>query len=710
MFPRSILTCLAALLLPANASAKETPVPATPPEDPYIWLEETYAEQALDWARVENARTAGELEADPRYRQAYDDAFAVLAAEDRIALPTFRNGEIYNFWTDAEHLRGLWRKTTLDQYRRDDPQWTTVLDFDALGKAEGRSWVYKGVDCLRPEERLCLLSLSDGGEDAVEVREFDLARGAFVEGGFFLPKAKSAAAWEDEDHLLVGLDFAGDGSDLTDSGYPMVVKRVTRGQPLAAAEELYRGEKQDVAVNAQVFRDASGHALTLFRRALDFWRSQYRVETAQGLQRLAMPEKASAQALIDNRLIVHLSEDWHTGGKTFPSGAVVSLDADALRADPGHLVPTLVWSPGPAEAFEALATTRDRVLIAGLDNVRGRIWSFAPQADGSWTKSIVDLPDNLAINLVSADKTSNRFFLNAEGFTTPATLALADAAAGTSEIVKRQPAKFDAKGLVVEQRWATSSDGTKIPYFLVRREDAPTDGSTPTLLYAYGGFQISMTPAYSAVTGRLWLERGGAYALANIRGGGEFGPAWHEAGIGAKRQIIFDDFAAVGEDLIASGNTSPERLGIMGGSNGGLLVGAAMVQRPEMWNAVVIQVPVIDMIRISRIGAGASWQGEYGNVNTDPDAMAFWLTHSPYQTLDRRAKYPEPLIYTSTKDDRTGAAHGRKFAARMKEYGLPYLYYETIEGGHASGADPRQSARTWALTYTYLLHRLMPLE
>lgn len=707
-----VAPCLIAMLLAACATPSESPLTETTPvaDDPYIWLEETYDPQALAWAREENARTFARLEADPRYHKAYTDAFAIASARDRIAWPAFRNGEIYNFWTDAENLRGIWRRTSLDEYRSDKPQWTTILDFDALGAAEGRSWVYKGVDCLAPEERLCLVSLSDGGEDAVEMREFDLARGAFVDDGFFVPKGKSGAAWESENHLLVSFDFAQDGSDLTESGYPVVVKRVSRGKPLAEAEEIYRGQKDDVAVDAMVLRDTSGHGLTLIRRALDFFRTEYLVPTAQGLTKLALPEKATAEALIDNRLIVRLSENWAVDGRTFEAGAIVSLDGDAIRANPERLRPVLVWSPGPTEAFEALATTKDRLLIAGLDNVRGRIWTFAPQADGTWAKSSIDMPDNLALNLISADRDSNRFFLSAEGFTTPSTLYLGDAESGATDVVKRQPTQFDAHGLVVEQRWAASSDGTRIPYFLVHRQDAPMDGSTPTLLYGYGGFMVSMTPGYGAITGRLWLEKGGAYALANIRGGGEFGPAWHAAGLQTKRQIVFDDFAAVGEDLIASGFTSPERLGIMGGSNGGLLVGVEMIQRPDLWNAAVIQIPLLDMIRIARIGAGASWQGEYGNVDADAEVMAFWRDLSPYHTLDPGADYPEPLIYTSTKDDRTGAAHGRKFAARMQELGLPYLYYENVEGGHAAGADPKQSARMWALTYTYLMQRLMPPE
>lgn len=703
-----VLALFPAILGGCVATQQETTVTATETAgDPYIWLEDADGEKPLAWVEAENAKTFAALESDPRYAQSNAEAFAVATAEDRIAYPLFRGGEIFNFWSDAEHLRGLWRKTSLASYRSGQPEWTTLLDIDALGKAEGRSWVYGGVECLKPEERLCMIGLSDGGEDAKEYREFDLAAQAFVEGGLFLPKGRTSLAWEDADHLLVGTDFSGDGSDATRSGYPAVVKRVTRGNPLGEAEELLRIDSSDLGAFAAVLHDNHGHALTMILQVVDFFHTTFHVATPRGIEQLAIPQQAEVTALIADRLIVKLSEDWSIAGETFPSGAVVSVSREAILADPANLSPTLVWKPGPSQSYESLATTKDRLVIAGLDNVRGRIWAFAPEADGGWRQTTLDLPDNLALGLISGDDRSNRIFFTAEGFTTPTTLSLLDLDTGDSEVVRTSPARFDASGLVVEQRWATSRDGTRVPYFLVHREDAEWDGKTPTVLYGYGGFAVSETPNYSGITGKLWLENGGAWALANIRGGGEFGPQWHQAALKTNRQRSYDDFAAIGEDLIASGFTSSEHLGIMGGSNGGLLTGVAMIQRPELWNAAVIQVPLLDMIRIAEIGAGASWQGEYGDVDADPDTMAFWLAHSPYHLLEKGADYPLPLIYTSTRDDRTHPAHGRKFAARMAELDLPYYYFENIEGGHAAGADPKQSARMWALTYIYLMQRLM---
>jgi prolyl oligopeptidase len=431
------------------------------------------------------------------------------------------------------------------------------------------------------------------------------------------------------------------------------------------------------------------------------------VLTPAGVKRLAIPAKASVAELVAGRVIVQLDEAWEAGGAHFIPGSLAQLDLDAVKADPGSLKPKLVWAPGPRESLGEAASTRDKLLVSILDNVRGRALVFTPSAGGGWTRAQLNLPDNLTVGFAATDQKSNLAFVSGSGFLNPSAMWLTDTTKGSLTLAKTLPPKFDASGDAVEQFEATSSDGVKVPYFVVHRRDIKFDGSTPTLMTAYGGFQVSNTPHYSGVTGKLWLERGGAYVLANIRGGGEFGPAWHEAGIGVKRQIIYDDFAAVARDLIARKITSPRRLGIEGGSNGGLLMGVELIQHPDLWNAVVIQVPLLDMIRISKIAAGASWQGEYGDVNADPAVMDFWLKTSPYQNLKSGVRYPEPFIFTTTKDDRVGPQHARKFAARMEEMGLPFYYYENTEGGHGAGADLKQAARTTALTMVYLQRKLM---
>ncbi|WP_213979000.1 prolyl oligopeptidase family serine peptidase [Sphingomonas sp. dw_22] len=697
----TLFALLAATALSAPASAQ------TDADDPYIWLEEVSSPQAMSWVEAHNAASTKRLEADPRYQTLYQEALAIAGAKDRIPAPQFVHGAIYNFWQDQEHLRGIWRKTSLADYRSAAPNWTTVLDIDALGKAEGKSWVFKGADCLEPEEKRCLISLSDGGEDAVEVREFDLDTASFVDAGFHLPRGKHRIAWKDENHLLVATDWT--PGDLTPSGYPYIVKRLTRGQPVSAAVEVFRGDRNDggYGVYPAVLHDGKGNQLAVISRPLDTFRQQTYVVTPRGTERLGVPDKVSVAELVDGRVIFQLDQAWTEAGPQFTSGSVAEVDLAALKAAPGTLKPGIVWKPGPRDALDGIGSTRDKLLISTLSNVRGRAFVYSPKPGGGWTSAQLDLPDNLAIGYGASDDKSNLAFVSASGFLTPSTLYLTDAAKGTLDPAKTLPAKFDASQDVVEQLEATSSDGTKIPYFVVHRKDIKYDGTTPTIMTAYGGFQVSETPYYSGTTGKLWLERGGAFVLANIRGGGEFGPAWHEAGLGTKRQIIYDDFAAVARDLTARRITSPRRLGIEGGSNGGLLMGVEFTQHPELWNAVLIEVPLLDMIRISKIAAGASWQGEYGDVNADPAVMAFWRKTSPYHNLKTGVRYPEPFIFTTTKDDRVGPQHARKFAARMEEMKLPFYYYENTEGGHGAGADLKQAARTTALTMTYMQQKLM---
>jgi prolyl oligopeptidase len=476
---------------------------------------------------------------------------------------------------------------------------------------------------------------------------------------------------------------------------------------VSAAPEIFRGQKSDVSASGYKLFDSSGNTLTLVSRGVDFFHSETSVVTAKGVERLAIPAKASVADLVAGRVIVRLDEAWSVGGKEYPAGSLVDLDLAAVKAHPGDLKPTLIWQPGPRDSLEGVSSSKDRLLLATLDNVRGRLWSLAYTPGKGWTTTKLDLPDNLALGFGSSDDKSNLTFASSAGFTTPSALYLIDAAKGSVEQIKTLPAKFDASNMEVEQLEATSTDGTKIPYFIVHKKGLAYDGTTPTILNAYGGFQSSETPFYSGTTGKMWLERGGAFVLANIRGGGEFGPAWHEAGLGVKRQIIYDDFASVAQDLISRKITSPRRLGIRGGSNGGLLMGVEMTQHPELYRAISIEVPLLDMLRISKIAAGASWQGEYGDVNADPAVKAFWEKLSPYHALKAGVNYPEPFIFTTTRDDRVGPQHARKFAAKMEAMGLPFYYYENTEGGHGSGADIKQSARTSALTMTYFIEKLM---
>ncbi|MCC6771228.1 MAG: S9 family peptidase [Gemmatimonadaceae bacterium] len=677
--------------------------------DNFQWLESMHGDSAMAWVQTENARTATVLEADPRYASIYKAALDMAQAEDRLPYVSFLGGELYNFWQDSAHVRGIWRRTTLASYRSASPAWTTVLDIDSLARAENANWVWQGSDCARPGERRCLLMLSDGGEDANTVREFDVVSRTFVTDGFVLPKGKQRLAWVSLDTILVSREW--EAGEVTTSGYPFIVKRLARGQALADAVEIYRGSATDggYGVSPATLVDAKGNRATFIDRPLSTFESEKHLVRATDVAQLSIPRKAGIVDMVDGRVLVQLSAEWTGGAAPIPAGAVAAFDLAAALREPGTLVPEVVFAPGPRESVAGVSATRDRLLLSIYQNVRGTVLVASRAADGTWTRTPLPLPDNVSTGVIDTDITGNQALVSVTGFLTPSSVWLADASAATAAEIKTMAPRFDATRSVVEQREATSKDGTKVPYFIVHPQGMVRDGSNPTILYAYGGFEASMTPRYDADVGKLWLEQGGVYVMANIRGGGEFGPAWHEAGLKTKRQVIYDDFAAVAEDLIATEVTSPRRLGIQGGSNGGLLMGVQFTQRPDLWNAVDIQVPLLDMLRFEQIQAGASWVGEYGSVSV-PEERAFLASISPYHNLRAWTKYPEPLIWTTTKDDRVGPQHARKFAAKMSAMGLPYLFHEVIEGGHGAGANAAQQAHTTALEFTYFARQLMDPE
>ncbi|MGB5133226.1 MAG: prolyl oligopeptidase family serine peptidase [Steroidobacteraceae bacterium] len=674
--------------------------------DPYTWMEEIEGARALAWAKAENERSLKVLEADPQFAGLHADALAIVNAKDRIPVVRFAgHDELRNFWQDTDHVRGIWRRTTLDSYRSESPAWELLLDVDELAKAENANWVWSGVDCLPPEDRLCLVSLSDAGKDAVTVREFDTHERKFVEDGFALPEGKHRVAWRDADTVLIGTEW--EPGQLTTSGYPYIIKALKRGQALTAAQELFRGDAKDggYGVDPAVLRDADGAVqAVLASRPLDTFTTEYYFIGGDRPVKLPLPLQATVQTYVAGKLVFTLEENWPA--RNLKEGDLAAYDLAALKADPERAVPQLVLRPGPREAIEEVSSTRNRLVVALYDNVKGAIIVFEPKGDG-WSRSKLEqLPGNSSVGVVTASDRSDQLIASVAGFLTPTTHWLADSATGRAVRLKALAPRFDASNLQVDQYEATSKDGTKVPYFVVRPKGVDLVGAAPTLLYAYGGFQVSMTPWYSGVVGKLWLERGGTFVVANIRGGGEFGPAWHNAGLKENRQKVYDDFFAVSEDLIARKITSARRLGIMGGSNGGLLMGVAMTQRPELYRAIVIQVPLFDMIRYTQIGAGASWVGEYGDPAI-PAERAVIEKYSPYQKLQAGRQYPEVFIETSTADDRVHPAHARKAAARLKELGYPYLYYENMEGGHSAGANLNQVALTNALEYTYLSRRLM---
>ncbi|ABI78274.1 prolyl oligopeptidase [Hyphomonas neptunium ATCC 15444] len=720
---RTLIVSLSALLLAACASdpqpetnlTADNPTSAETASVPFdaashLWLEEVEGEAALAWVTAQNERTLAELEADPRYAPFEAAALEVLNASERIPYGTVRDGYVYNFWQDETNVRGLWRRTPLGSYGSDTPAWETIVDFDKLAAEEGANWVYKGADCLRPApggEWRCLVSLSDGGKDAVVTREFNLSTKTFVEDGFITPEAKQGLAWAGPDTLLIATDW-GAGS-LTESGYPFIVKRWQRGTPLESAQELIRGKETDVGVWPMTMKLEDGRILQGAVQAETFFTSKYFwfPEGENAAVQWPLPPKASPNGIYKGQFLFSIEQDWAPEGQgPFQAGDLLAFDLETFLETRALPPVTLAFRPSETQAVNGVAVAKGAALLSINDNVVGKLLRIEPSASG-WTTTPIELPGTGQVGITFADENETTVFLNYEDFLTPSSLLNYEVATGAVTPLKSLPAKFDTAGLTVEQFFATSKDGTRVPYFIVHREDIPLDGTTPALLYGYGGFQVSMNPGYSPVSGRLWLEQGGAYILANIRGGGEFGPNWHQAGLKLNRQRIYDDFIAVGEDVIARNITSPEHLGIMGGSNGGLLMGVMLNQRPDLWNAVVVQVPLLDMLRYHLLLAGASWVDEYGSPDV-PEERAFLETISPYQNFDASKDYPVPFFVTSTKDDRVHPGHARKMAKRFEEAGLPFYYFENMDGGHAAAADQTARAKRSALEFTYLARQLFP--
>lgn len=658
-------------------------------DDAHLWLEDITGDDALDWVRRHNEPTLADLGGE-RFEQMHAEALEVLDTDARIPYVRRRGEYLYNFWRDAANPRGLWRRTTLESYRTEEPDWEVVIDVDALARADDENWVWAGADVIDPDHTRALISLSRGGADAAIVREFDMVSMQFVDGGFELPEAKTAISWEDEDTVLVGTDF-GEGA-LTESGYPRLVKRWRRGTPLTEAETVYSGEPTDVIVTASVDR-TPGFERTVVRRAVDFFNDEVYELRAGELSRIDAPTDATVSAHRD-WLLIELRSDWDG----YRAGSLLAAKYDEYLD--GTRALQVVFEPDEHTCLHHYAWTRDRLVVVTLADVASRVEVYTP---GEWTaQPVPGLPDNTNTVIVAADDLGDEIFLDSSGFDTPSRL-LQGAAGGELTEIKRAPSFFDAADLKVDQHFATSADGTKIPYFVVghRHQQAPG----PTLLGGYGGFEVARTPGYDGVLGRLWLSRGGTYVLANIRGGGEYGPTWHTQAMREGRHLVGEDFAAVAADLVERGITTVDRLGAQGGSNGGLLMGIMLTQYPELFGALVCSVPLLDMRRFHLLLAGASWVAEYGNPD-EPDDWEFISKYSPYQNISAERRYPPVLITTSTRDDRVHPGHARKMTAALEDAGQPVQYYENIEGGHGGAADNSQAAFRAALIYEFLWRKL----
>jgi prolyl oligopeptidase len=684
------------------AASEETPqgTAAAAGSDPYLWLEEVEAERALQWVREQNTITSGKLEAAPEFNKIRERLLGVYESDERIPYVSKQGEYFYNFWRDRTNTRGVMRRTTLAEYRKAKPAWETVLDIDALAQREQENWVYNGWNCLYPDYQRCLLYLSRGGGDTFAVREFDTSSKQFVADGFVLPAAKSRIAWRDRDTLFVGTNFGSDA--LTDSGYPRIVKSWQRGTPLSAAKLVFEGQKVDMVSLANVANEPGYHR-EFVSRQVDFFNHELYLYQSDQLRRLPIPGDAALQPWGDQALVT-LRSAWQTGGKTYEAGSLLAMDWERFVDGKSEFVE--LFKPAPRISLDDFTTTRNYVLLNVLDNVAGRVYALT-RKDGQWQpRKELPTPRFGVVSVSAVDEdNSDEYFMTSSDVVTPASLHLRSAERDGEELLKKLPQFYKSDGLKITQHEVASKDGTRVPYFQVASKQVKANGRNPTLLYGYGGFQLSSLPSYNASAGLAWLEQGGVYVIANIRGGGEFGPQWHQAALKANRQRAYDDFIAVAEDLIKRKITAPKHLGILGGSNGGLLVGVMFTQRPDLFGAVVCQVPLLDMRRYNKLLAGASWMAEYG----DPDKSEEWAfisKYSPYQNVAKGKKYPPVLFTTSTRDDRVHPGHARKMMARMKEQGHDVLLYENVEGGHGGAANNKQQAYMGALAYTFLWQKL----
>ena len=684
----TLTKCLGAVTLAiAGAAAAQTG------DDPFLWLEDVQGEKALSWVKEHNAKSTALLEARKEYKPIYARTLEILDSKENIPLPELHGETVYNFWKDDAHERGIWRRTSLASYRTPAPEWETVLDVDALAKTEGKAWVWHGADCLPPANARCLLKLSPGGSDAAVVREFDTTTKQFVAGGFALPEAKSQLRWREADTVWVGTDF-GPGT-LTASGYARLVKLWKRGTPLSEAKQVFECKPEDVSAsgNSDILSDGRYDVVA---RTPAFYKVEAYLYLDGRLVRIDMPEDARLRGFFRDRMLISLRSDWTTGGKTYRAGSLLAAPVDEMLRGARRF--DVLFEPSERVSLGRVERTKDRVLIQTLDNVRSRVTALALE-DGAWKRSEVALPGLGTAGFTATSDLTNAYFFSYQDYASPASLWLA----GTAEPakVKSQPAFFDAAGVKTEQFEAVSKDGTKIPYFVVTPKGFKADGTAPTLLYGYGGFEVSEVPRYSGTIGTAWIARGGVFVDANLRGGGEFGPEWHKAAVKEKHIHNFEDFAAIAQDLAARKITSARHLGIMGGSQGGLLVGGTYTLYPDLFHAVVAQVPLADMRRYNKLLAGASWMAEYGDPDKHED-WAYMMAWSPYEQVKAGVKYPTPFYWTNTKDDRVHPGHARKMVAKLESMGHPVYYFENTEGGHGSGAVNKQTAQVTALQYAYL--------
>jgi len=668
--------------------------------DPFLWLEEVQSDKSMEWVKAQNQISESELSTSPFYKELHQQSINILNSKDKIKYVSIRGDKVYNFWRDADHVRGIYREANLKDYLANNPKWETVLDIDNLGKDENESWVYKGMNCLFPDYEKCMVLLSRGGADATVAREFNIKKREFVKDGFYLPEAKSNISWRDQNSLYIGTNF-GEGS-LTKSGYPRITKLWQRGTELKNAPAVFEGDVN--SVSAFTGRSFSIHGnQDYIYEGTSFYTNVIYLLDGDKKSKVVKPDDARWAGLYNKNIFIELKSDWEYQGQAFKQGTIIYSTIESMKnGKPNYQV---FIEPTETRIIDGISFSQNYIWVTWMDNVRTVVERMELDKEGQWKAATLPMDTKGDISIFGMQEDSNKFFVNYSNFLQPSTLYYLDGDSFETVELQKLPAKFDSKKFKVEQHFVKSKDGTQVPYFLVLNKNTQFNGKNPTLLYGYGGFEVSMRPYYSGLLGKAWLENGGVYALANIRGGGEYGPSWHQAALKENRHRAYEDFEAIAQDLIKRNITSPKHLGAQGGSNGGLLMGNMITRSPELFNAIVCQVPLLDMKRYHKLLAGASWVAEYGNPDVDEE-WDYIKNFSPYHNLHKETSYPKVLFTTSTRDDRVHPGHARKMVAKMKALGHDVLYYENIEGGHGGAADNNQVAHLYAMVYSYLFEQL----
>lgn len=675
-----------------------TPLPslAAPDNDPYLWLEEVEGARALDWVEAQNTRTMARL-GGLRYEADRDTLTEIFDRPDNIPFVSRRGSFLYNFWKDAANPRGLWRRTTAESYRTSAPEWEVILDIDALAAAEGEDWIWSGPDTLRGSHDRAILRLSRGGSDAAVTREFDLVSKRFVEGGFTLPEAKGGTAWVDQDTLLVMTALGEDATTI--SGYARKVKLWRRGTDFASAPVVFEVPRDHLRAWAGV--DAtSGANRAFFVDVFGFFDNRVAIGTPDGpTQVIDCPTDVRIE-FFDDWLVLKPRLPWQIGAATHSPDRLLGIRLSAYLA--GSRDFHVLFEPSERRALQGFFWSGGKLILSILDDLSPCFLRVTP-SDGGWSAEPLEgLPRIGVVQVWSVDneeaESTGELFANAQDPLTPPTLYQLPPL-GVPEYLKRAPSTYTADGLIVSRHDAVSIDGERIPYIQVG--PAAETGDAPVHLYAYGGFAVSEMPYYRRHIGKLWLERGGTSVIANIRGGGEFGTRWHDAGRREGKRLAHDDFAAVAADLMRRGVTVPQRIAAEGGSNGGILITNMLTRYPERFGALFCTIPLIDMRRYSKLLAGASWIAEYGDPDK-PEDWAYLQHYSAYHNVESGRTYPPILIATSKKDDRVHPGHARKMAAKLQDLGYEALFHEPPAGGHGYGKDNRELASFIALGYGFL--------